>query len=345
MRISNDTYLDYCDVLISPQRSSLDSRKEVHLRRAFTFKHTPMYQLECTPIIAANMDTTGSIKMSFALESQNCLTALSKHLSNTDYCRGLRTHTFYTIGTSDGDLEKLRNLLEDGIEPTMICIDVANGYTKHFTDFVSKIREIANLAIIMAGNVVTPNMVEELLLVGADIVKVGIGSGANCLTRVVTGVGIPQLSAIDECAFAAHGLGGYICADGGITCSGDVCKALCAGADFVMIGGMFAGTEECDGVWDIKDGVRYLRHYGSASKEAQELHNGGLADYRASEGKEVLIPYKGSVIDIIKSIKGGIASCCTYIGASKIKDMPKCASFVRVNRTHNTIFGDSNAKL
>lgn len=343
MRISNDTYLDYCDVLISPQRSSLDSRKEVELKRSFSFKHTPMYSLECTPIIAANMDTTGSLKMSFAMESQNCLTALSKHLSNKEYCGSLMTHTFYTIGAAEGDLEKLQNLIKSGIEPIMICIDVANGYTKHFTEFVAKVREVADMAIIMAGNVATPNMVEELLIVGADIVKVGLGPGANCLTRVITGVGIPQLSVIDECAFAAHGLGGYICADGGITCPGDVCKALCAGADFVMMGGMLSGTEECDGTWEVIEGKKYLRHHGSASKEAQELHNGGVAEYRASEGKEVLIPNRGSVIDIIKSIKGGIASCCTYIGASRIKDMPKCASFVRVNRTHNTIFGDFKA--
>ena len=192
----------------------------------------------------------------------------------------------------------------------------------------------------MAGNLVGGSMTKELVLNGADIVKVGIGPGSVCETRIVAGVGYPQLSAIDEAAYEAHGIGGLICADGGCTRVGDICKAMAAGADFVMLGGLFAGTDECDGEWTINSSreKQSLEFYGMSSKEANNKYNGGLKDYKAAEGKSITVPYKGKVEEVVREIKGGLASCCTYVGATKIKDLPKCASFVRCSQQENTIF-------
>jgi GMP reductase len=234
-----------------------------------------------------------------------------------------------------------------------VCIDVANGYTERFASFVKKIRNLLPKHVIIAGNVVTAEMTEELILSGADIVKVGIGPGSVCTTRIKTGVGYPQLSAIIECADAAHGLGGHIIADGGCTCPGDVAKAFAAGADFVMLGGMFAGHDEGGGEkhyrWrktgycdergdDILSTETVIKFYGMSSKAANDKHFGGLKDYRSSEGREVFVTYKGQVIDTIQDLLGGIRSSCTYVGASKIKHLPKCATFIRTNKQFNDIY-------
>jgi GMP reductase len=350
MRISEKTYIDYNDVLIVPQRSSLDSRKNVLLSREYKIRGK---LLVGTGVIAANMNTTGSFSIARTLSTDGMYSALHKYHDQEDVIRFfsngstleqnlIRDHVFYTLGTSDTEwakLEYLTSKLPQSFMPQLICLDAANGYTKVFTDQLVLIRKYYPDSVIMAGNVVTPNMVEELIMLGADIVKIGVGSGAVCETRIKTGVGVPQLSAVDECAYVAHGLGAYICADGGITCVGDICKAFCAGSDFVMIGSMFAGTDECDGEWISSDNGPVLKHHGSASREAQELV-GEMAEYKTSEGKEVLVPRKGSISSIVQDIKGGIASCCTYIGATRIKDMPKCASFVKVNRTHNTLYNN-----
>lgn len=303
------------------------------------------------------MDTVGTFAMAKALGKHKMLTALHKHYTVDQLVeffsgdgKDLWNYVFYTVGSGEDDYKKLcevrtkltAKMASDHPFPSMLCIDVANGYTEQFVETVQEYRKRCHLSVIMAGNVVTPNMAEELVIKGADIVKVGIGSGSVCETRLKTGVGYPQLSAVDECAFAVHGISGHVCSDGGCRSEGDLCKALVAGADFVMTGYLFAGTDECDGEWiidhvdtstpvpsvSVEGHKKALKFHGMSSKEAMQKWYGGVADYRASEGKEVTINYKGSADDVAKSVLGSIRSCCTYIGARRIKDMPKCGSFV-----------------
>jgi len=362
MKIISDTKLDFDDVLIQPKRSDLSSRSEVSLLRSFIFPHSSR-QIECIPIFAANMDTTGSKQMAEVLTKQNCLTCLHKHYRSQDlikYFSNNQSHTFYSTGISKSDLEKLTSVFDNLELKPNLCIDVANGYSESFVDTISQIREWYPDIIIMAGNVVTPEMTEELILRGkADIVKVGIGPGSVCTTRLKTGIGYPQFSAIMECSDAAHGLGGHICSDGGCKVPADVCKAFGANSDFVMLGGMLAGTDCCEGEWEYeykcvnKNGSWWqsqdpgyttdrrkasLKFYGMSSKEAMNKHNGGVADYRTSEGKCVTLPYKGTTEDTMKDILGGLRSCCTYVGARVLKDLPKNTIFIRVNNTHNKVF-------
>ena len=347
MLISDDIKLDYSDVLIRPKRSTLKSRKEVDLFRTTTFRNSKRVY-SGIPIMSANMDGVGTFEMADELAKANIFTCLVKTYKTNELveffdCSDLVQLTYrqqniaMSIGTSDSDMQKFRNVYEltDG-KIKYLCVDVANGYTEMFSDFIYQLRINHPELVIIAGNVVTGDMTQELILNGADIIKIGIGPGSVCTTRIHTGVGYPQLSAVLECADAAHGLGGHIIADGGCTTSGDIAKAFGGGSDFVMLGGMLAGHDEGGG--EIVDNM--IRFYGMSSETANDKHFGGLKNYRASEGKEVSIPYKGKVITTIQSILGGIRSACTYIGAGKIKDLPKCTTFIRVNNTHNRVYGD-----
>ena len=219
-----------------------------------------------------------------------------------------------------------------------ICIDVANGYSERFSKFIKSVREKYPTKTIIAGNVVTADMTQELILSGADIVKVGIGPGSVCTTRIQTGVGYPQLSAVIECADAAHGLGAHIIADGGCTCPGDVAKGFGAGADFVMLGGMLAGHDEGKGKVVKSNGNKYIEFYGSSSLTANKKHYGGLSDYRSSEGRIVRVKYRGKIKNTISNILGGIRSSCTYVGAPSLKQLSKCTTFVRVSNQFNDTF-------
>lgn len=373
-KILDGIKLDYDDVVIVPKRSDLYSRSEVNLVRQFYFAHSPR-TLKCSPIVVANMDTTGTFSMAKSLCPQDAIVCLHKHykvedleefyLSNQD----ISDKVFCSLGTSNNDVEKLQRLMfvlkMKGAYLPNLCIDVANGYSETFAAVLAQLRNMYPESIIMAGNVVTPNMVEELLLhSGVDIVKIGIGPGSVCTTRLKTGVGYGQLSACLECADAAHGLKGHICADGGCKYPGDVAKALGANSDFAMLGNMFAGTDECEGDWiyEYKCGVKKydgtwisewyqpfdpggaekrkksFRFYGMSSKEAMEKHHGGVADYRTSEGRCVTIPYKGLANEVLSDIYGGLRSACTYIGAKNIKDFGKKTTFALVNNTHNRIY-------
>ena len=332
MRIEEEVKLDFCDVLIRPKRSEAASRKDVELVRYFYPKYHRA-RMGGIPIIAANMDTTGTLRMAASLEVLETYTALHKFHSIESLEDHFNSHSsdysFFTLGMREGELDKLHELHRRvGFAP-YICVDVANGYTKQFVRFVSDLRGFYPEAVIMAGNVATPEMVQELILEGADIVKVGIGPGSHCTTRLVTGVGYPQLSAIIECADAAHGLGGLIAADGGCKTPADVVKAFAAGADFVMLGGMLAGTDECDGVW-TEEG---LLVHGMSSREAQEKYYGGVREYVAPEGRESTIAGKGPVEGVMQDILGGLRSACAYVGAKSLKDLSKCTTFVRVSRT------------
>jgi GMP reductase len=289
------------------------------------------------------MDTTGTIEIALELEKHAMLTCLHKHYSVEelyDFFFTPREYTAYSMGITDGDVHKwevLKGKLPAG-NIKFVCIDVANGYTERFIDFVRKFKNDNPNIIIIAGNVVTADITEQLILAGADIIKVGIGPGSVCTTRIQTGVGYPQLSAVIECADAAHGLGGLVMADGGCTTPGDVAKAFAAGADFVMLGGMFAGHEESGGDTIVKDGNMFKAFYGMSSKTANDQYAGGLKEYKASEGREVLIPFKGNIKDTIQDILGGVRSTCTYVGAKTLKDLSKCTTFVRCTNTHNKIF-------
>lgn len=345
MRIEQEIKLDFKDVLIRPKRSTLGSRAEVDIAREFRFRHSSeIYQ--GIPIIAANMDTIGTVEMAGALGVLGLSTALHKHYSVEElitFFAGLerKSAAFWSMGITRADEAKFRQAMDRAPETIRyVCIDVANGYTETFTSFVRRIRDRYPTLTIMAGNVVTGEIAEELILSGADIVKVGIGPGSVCTTRKMTGVGYPQLSAVIECADAAHGLGGHICADGGCTVPGDLAKAFGAGADFVMLGGMLAGHEECAGaVIEGDDGQRYKSFYGMSSRTAMESHSGGVADYRAPEGKEVRVPLRGPVTATVQEILGGVRSACTYVGARRLKELSKRTTFVRVTQQINEVFG------
>jgi GMP reductase len=337
MRIEDEVKLDFKDVLIRPKRSTLSSRKEVNLTRTYKFKHSKA-EWSGVPIMAANMDGVGTIGMAKALYEHQMFTCLVKNYDEEDLFNFVGhfggDHFAVSTGTGDKDFLKLRQIVNSYPEIRFICIDVANGYSEHFGDFVSKVRSTYPHATIIAGNVVTADMTQELILRGADIVKVGIGPGSVCTTRIQTGVGYPQLSAIIECADAAHGLGAHIIADGGCTCPGDVAKAFGAGADFVMLGGMLAGHDQGGGT--VENGK--VIFYGMSSDTAMNKHSGGVANYRSSEGRTVEIPYKGSVQNTVLDLLGGLRSTCTYVGAPSLKQLSKCTTFIRVNRQVNDVF-------
>ena len=339
MRIEEDIKLDYSDVLIRPKRSTLISRFDVKMDRTYQFVNSKK-EWTGIPIMASNMDTVGTFEMHKALSEHDVITCIAKHYnSNSDNWWKLpyekNTNTLCVMGgIADWDMEQTINIYNN-TRPAFIGLDVANGYTISFVDAVKKLRDACPDATIIAGNVVTADMTQELILSGADIIKVGVGPGSVCTTRIKTGVGYPQLSAVMECADAAHGLDGHIIADGGCNNSGDIAKAFAGGADFVMIGGMLAGHDECDG--EIVDGK--MRFYGMSSNTAMDRHKVGKREYRGEEGKTVEVDYKGPVKDTIIDILSGVRSACTYVGAKKLKTLSKFTTFVRVNNTHNTVFG------
>jgi GMP reductase len=357
MRLENDMKLDYKDVLIRPKRSTLRSRREVTLERTYTFRHSKQ-TWNGVPIMAANMDGVGTFGIHNALAEHKLFTCLVKHYDHTDWENQDTFNPNYlaiSTGTGQADWERCQELIPK-YNLSWICIDIANGYSEFFVEFIKKVRaHFPNLTII-AGNVVTADMTQELIMSGADIVKVGIGPGSVCTTRIQTGVGYPQLSAVMECADAAHGLGGHVIADGGCTCPGDVSKAFAAGADFVMLGGMLAGHEEGanniiskffhTGEYESVDGEmkpkfeenKFVQFYGMSSDTAMEKHAGGVANYRSSEGRTVEVAYKGSVHATVLDLLGGIRSTCTYVGAPTLKQLSKCTTFVRCTQQFNAVF-------
>ncbi len=346
MHIDQDIKLDFKDVLIRPKRSALPSRAEVDIVREFSFKHSKNHY-RGVPIVAANMDTVGTFGMARALAPFGLSVALHKHYGVDElvaFFKALKvkSNAFYSMGITKKDLDRFQRVMRragDAIQ--YVCIDVANGYTESFVKFVAKFRHAYPKVTLMAGNVVTGEMTEELILSGADIVKVGIGPGSVCTTRSMTGVGYPQLSAVIECADAAHGLGGRICSDGGCTTPGDLAKAFGGGADFVMLGGMLAGHAECAGDVVERDGRKYQRFYGMSSRAAMEKYAGGVAEYRAAEGKEVLVPYRGPVANTVQDLLGGLRSACTYVGARMLKELTKRTTFVRVGMQTNEVFREN----
>lgn len=343
-RLETDIKLDFKDVLIRPKRSTLKSRSEVDVTRTYHFRNA-----KCSwtgvPIMAANMDTVGTFEAAIELAKFQCITCIHKHYTIEEWNKFATEHAdvlpFVAVsaGTGDKDLDRVGEVVTRHPSIQFICLDIANGYSEHFVEVVKVMRQRHPEHIIIAGNVVTGEMVEELLLSGADIIKVGIGPGSVCTTRKQTGVGYPQLSAVLECADAAHGLDGHVISDGGCTSPGDVSKAFGAGADFTMLGGMLAGHDESGGALVTINGTKYKEFYGMSSSKAMEKHSGGVAGYRSSEGKSVRVPYRGPVSNTCREILGGLRSTCTYVGAQKLKELSKRTTFIRVTQQINEVFG------
>ena len=343
MRVEHDVKLTFDDVLIRPKRSTLVSRSDVSLSRDFEFRHSKN-TWSGVPIVAANMDTTGLFSIAKVLQGHSMLTCLQKFYSPRECAQAWEDgvdpgNVAVTCGSTEESFELLQRKMATNDRIRMICIDVANGYREAFLDFVRRVRGEFPDKIVIAGNVATREMTEALILAGADIVKVGIGPGSVCTTRKVAGVGYPQLSASAECADAAHGRLGHVMADGGCASPGDVAKAFSAGADFVMLGGMFAGHDESGGeLIENGDGRMYKSFYGMSSSKAMESHYGEVAKHRAPEGKEVRVPYRGALETTVQSVLGGVRSACSYVGARRIKDLPKCTTFIRVTQTTNEVY-------
>ena len=342
MRIEEEIKLDYSDVLFRPKRSTLSSRKDVNLKRTYKFKYSNN-EWSGIPIMAANMDGVGELGVAEKMSEFDMITCLTKQhdfkkLKKYKKIKSIYKNIALSIGIKKEDFKRLDEALKEFNFIKFICIDVANGYSERFSKFIKSVRDKYPTKTIIAGNVVTADMTQELVLNGADIVKVGIGPGSVCTTRIQTGVGYPQLSAVMECADAAHGLGAHIIADGGCTCPGDVAKGFGGGADFVMLGGMLAGHDEGKGKVIKSNGSKYIEFYGSSSLEANKKHYGGLSDYRSSEGRIVRVKYRGKIKDTISNILGGIRSSCTYVGAPSLKQLSKCTTFVRVSNQFNDTF-------
>ncbi|MCG6890383.1 MAG: GMP reductase [Gammaproteobacteria bacterium] len=369
MRIEDDSKLDYKDVLIRPKRSTLGSRKDVELEREFTFRnyHAASHEhYRGIPVMASNMDGVGTFTMADSLAAMGLFTCLVKSYEADELIEffgagkaSRRENVAYSTGITEQDFEKFETVYQQtAANLKYVCVDVANGYSERFSEFIKQLRDANPGIVIIAGNVVTGEMTEELILSGADIVKVGIGPGSVCTTRIQTGVGFPQLSAVIECADAAHGLGGHIIADGGCTCPGDLAKAFAAGADFVMLGGMLAGHDEgggevvthyfksgevrktSKGFEDIVEERKFVNFYGMSSRAANDKHFGGLKEYRSSEGREIQVPYRGKIENTILDLLGGVRSTCTYAGAKKLKWLSKCTTFVKTSQQFNSVFSE-----
>ena len=351
MRLDNEIKLDYKDVLLKPKRSTLSSRRDVEMTRSFTFRNSGE-TYECCPIIASNMDGVGTFSMAKVIQEYKMMTTITKTTTLEQWKKavgeGIKLK-YLSVCTGTGklwdddaeDYSTMQKVLKSYPDVKFITIDVANGYHTNFSDFVGAVREEYPDKTIIAGNVVTAEMTEELIIQGADVVKVGIGPGSVCTTRTMAGVGVPQFSAVVECADAANGVGGHIIADGGCNMPGDIAKAFGGGAHFVMLGGMLAGHNESE--VESKNGRREF--YGMSSDRAREVHGKRKDGYRGNEGRAGIIPDRGPVKETIEDLLGGVRSSCTYIGARRLKDIPKCASFVRCVQPLNTVFEayDSNS--
>jgi GMP reductase len=344
MRIKEDIKLNFDDVLMEPKRSTLSSRRDVDMTRKFTFRNSGKI-MEFTPIFASNMDGVGTFSMAKVLQKHKMMTVITKNTTVDQWKEavgsGLRLQSVSVCtGTNkiwDPEAEDYNNMqavLASFPDIKMITVDVANAYHQNFVDFIKRVRDDYPEKVIVAGNVVTPEMVEELIINGADMVKIGIGPGSVCTTRTMTGIGVPQFSAIVECADAANGVDGHIMADGGCVWPGDIAKAFGGGAHAVMIGGMLAGHDESE--QPVTDGK--IEFYGMSSDRAREKHGKRKDGYRGNEGRWISLPYRGEVNDTVEDILGGVRSAATYIGARRLKDMPKCATFVRVNNNINRIY-------
>ena len=341
MFFNKEKYYDFRDVLILPKSSNLNSRKDVELETKFTFNNNVWSGI---PMIAANMTTVGTLNIYSVLSKNKIITALHKFhtlqdlLNYNDKNETKLDPNYYMISTgiNDDNYDNLVNIL-DNIDCKFIMIDIANGYISNFKKFCKKVREKYPDKIIVAGNVCTAEGVLGLIESGVDIIKCGIGGGSACTTRIQTGIGMPQLSCILECSNIAKQYNKLIISDGGITCPGDCSKAYCAGADFVMMGGEFAGHAENPGDIIYENDNVYKFFYGMSSSYAMNNnYSANNNSYRSSEGREIKIKYKGPLQKTINTYLGGIRSTCTYTNSKSITDLNKNSYFILVNNQYNS---------
>ena len=344
MRIREEIKLNFEDVLMEPKRSTLSSRRDVEMTRKFTFRNSGKV-IDFCPIFASNMDGVGTFEMAKVLQNHKMMTVITKSTTLDEWKEavgnGVRLQSVSVCtGTNKiwdpeaQDYASMKAVLEAFPDVKMITIDVANAYHENFVDFIKMVRDDYPDKVIVAGNVVTPEMVEELIINGADVVKIGIGPGSVCTTRTMTGIGVPQFSAIVECADAANGVDGHIMADGGCTQPGDIAKALAGGAHKLDNGTYVPHFEE----------QKFVEFYGMSSDRAREKHGRRKDGYRGNEGRHIIMPYRGEVNETVENILGGVRSSATYIGARRLKDMPKCATFVRTNNVINRIYEQFTVK-
>ena len=344
MRINTQPKLNFDDVLLEPKRSTLSSRKDVDMTRKFTFRNSGKV-VNFLPIFASNMDGVGTFSMAKVLQEYKMMTVITKSTTPEKWKQavgsGVRLQSVSVCtGTNkmwDQDAQDyyyMQEILKAFPDIKFITVDVANAYHENFVDFIKRVRDEFPDKVIIAGNVVTPEMTEELIINGADVVKIGIGPGSVCTTRTMTGVGVPQFSAILDCADAANGVDGHIMADGGCVHPGDIAKAFGGGAHMVMIGGMLAGHDESE--QEVVNGK--VEFYGMSSDRAREVHGKRKDGYRGNEGRLISLPHRGPVKETVEDILGGVRSAATYIGARRLKDMPKCATFVKTNNVINRVY-------
>lgn len=327
--------LDFNDVLLIPQLNTknIKSRQDIVLKTTYTFANES-WKNDWTgiPIIASNMSTIGTIQMYKTLSKFQLITCFSKHIPVDQFPIDMNPDYFMiSTGISNADLNRLEQIMQK-IVVKFICIDVANGYLQQVQDVTQQIRAKYPMCILIVGNVCTPDAVQALKEAGADIVKCGIGSGSCCTTRIKTGCGLPQLTTIRLCS-SNHC---PIISDGGIKCPGDIVKAFASGSEFVMLGGILAGHDECDGEIIEKNNKKFKCCYGMASKKAMNRY-GGSTNYKTAEGKEVLTPYKGPVESTIQDILGGLRSACTYLNAKSLSELTK-SYMIEVNQQYNNMF-------
>jgi GMP reductase len=342
MIVEDKKYYDFSDVLIKPRMTTMTSRSEASIEREFYFKNSGQ-TIVSSPIIISNMDIVGNFTMAKAVDHHKIMTCFHKFYTLVNYDLELnqdetKSFNFVTIGIGEISFNHILNMKNLGFfakNKLGICVDVANGYMTSLWPYLEKLRKMLPNTVIMAGNICTPEPIQAFANVGVDVIKAGVGSGAQCLTRTVAGVGVPQFTAVMDCVEAADKLGILVCSDGGINDYADFGKALGAGADFVMSGSMFAGHHESGGDVITLGGKQYKEMYGMSSRTAQNKYYGGMAKYRASEGRTSLIPLKGPVEDTIQNIFGGIRSAMSYTNSRTLEEFPSNVTFIPVNDTIN----------
>ncbi|XP_015747921.1 PREDICTED: GMP reductase 1-like [Acropora digitifera] len=305
--LDHSVRLDFKDVLIRPKRSTIRSRADVDLSRHFHFKYAKKTLPEdVIPIISANMDTIGTFEMAIALSQHKLLTAIHKHYSVEEWLVFGKDHpdvlpyVIASCGMMEDDIIRLRQVLDGCPAVPAICLDVANGYSEHFVEFVKTVREKFPDHIIMVCH--CRALIAHLQSIRGHFVAF------LCSLMIVYFL-------LDWRSFV-----------------------LGAGADFVMLGGMFAGHDQSGGELVERDGKKYKIFYGMSSTTAMKKHAGGVANYRSSEGKTVEVPYRGNVHDTVKDVLGGVRSTCTYVGAEKLKELPRRTTFIRVTMQLNNVF-------
>ena len=319
--------LTFDDVLIIPSKSEVRSRRDPKL----TSQLTKTKSIE-TPILSANMDTITEYDMAFAMHQMGAIGILHRFVTiqeQAQFVAQLKTqgvnHIAASIGVNDDYQERAKALIQAGAN--IITIDIAHGHSVLMMDVMKWMKDKFPTVDLIAGNVATPDAVVDLIEAGADAIKVGIGPGSMCTTRIITGAGVPQLTAIAMCAQAAAPYQVPVIADGGIKTSGDIVKAFAAGASTVMLGSMLSGTIETPG--EIKHGRKQYR--GMASRAAQESWRGGVPTGMAPEGESTYVSVKGHVKDVISELTGGIRSGMSYVNANQLSEIKDKARFIEMS--------------